>query len=230
MTVFTIPPDAPFLRRLAAGIFAGRFGPAPTPEVLPFWTIYLPTRRAVPLLVDALLAESKNPALLLPQIRAIGDVEDEIDDPGIEAPEAVAPLGRDFILMGLIAGWAAANPQSALAQEIAASPGRTLDLAESLGKLADSLDTGETTLDALPQLIDLVWNRTVNPGKGTLVNHQITHFDVVELERSAQHWRNLTDPSSPGSSFTDIKQPMIADDTRSWCSCPDSPSLAGPAT
>ena len=155
MTVFTIPPDAPFLRRLATGIFSGVFAPAPLPEELPFWTIYLPTRRAVPLFVDALQAESRNPALLLPQIRAIGDVEDEIDDPGIETPEPIAAMGRDFILMGLVSQWAQENPQSALAQEIGANPGRTLDLAESLGKLADSLDTGETTLDALPGLIDL---------------------------------------------------------------------------
>jgi ATP-dependent helicase/nuclease subunit B len=158
MTVYTIPPNAPFLRTLARQIFAGAFG-TPDAAELPFWTIYLPTRRAVPLFEDALLAESRNPALLLPQIRAIGDAEEDIDDPGIETPEPIATLGRSFILMDLIGGWQRENPQEPLAQEIAASPGRALDLAESLGTLADSLETGETTLDALPKLLDLELSR-----------------------------------------------------------------------
>src|SRR3546814_4035438 len=96
--VFSIAPGRPFLDLLAAGILE-RWGD--TPETLSRVTVLLPTRRACRALTEAFLRQRDGRALLLPEIRPLGDVdEDELDLRGIgEADDAAlpfAPLERDL--------------------------------------------------------------------------------------------------------------------------------------
>ncbi len=95
-TLFTMPPGTPFLERLAAtlledlslgGRFEGDF-------VLADATILLPTRRAVRALGDAFLRAGEGRALILPSIRALGDIDEEelvLDPVGLGAEALSLP-------------------------------------------------------------------------------------------------------------------------------------------
>ena len=77
--VYTIASDAPFLDILAKAVLQG----FPYPEgrqypSLAAWTILVPTRRAARELEEKLLAASGKPALVLPQIRPIGDLDEDV--------------------------------------------------------------------------------------------------------------------------------------------------------
>ena len=71
LSVSTIPPGAPFVDALAAGILARHGG---DPLDLAAVTVLLPTRRACLALRDAFLRRSGGAALLLPRITPLGDV------------------------------------------------------------------------------------------------------------------------------------------------------------
>ena len=85
-----MPPGTPFLERLASALVAdislgGRFAGAPE---LAEATILLPTRRAVRALGDAFLRAGGGAAMVLPAIRALGDVDEEelvLDPAGLGA-------------------------------------------------------------------------------------------------------------------------------------------------
>ena len=136
LTLFTMPPGTPFLERLAQALVAdsslgGRFQGWP---VLADFTILLPTRRAVRALGDAFLRAGDGAAMLLPTIRALGDVDEEelVLDPaglGVEAldlPPAMPALERQLRLARMIAAEGGENEVRALA--LAADLGRFLDM------------------------------------------------------------------------------------------------------
>jgi ATP-dependent helicase/nuclease subunit B len=163
MRVFTIPPDAGFLPALVKAILAGGFpapGTAPPgPADLPLWTILVPTRRAARSLEQAFL--DRGEARLLPRIRPIGDVDEDLIETGeggfledADLPPAISAIGRELLLVNLIETWADGNPQERLAQEIRRSPVRALGLARGLAELVDSFETEEASLDALAQLFE----------------------------------------------------------------------------
>ncbi|MBS4084433.1 MAG: double-strand break repair protein AddB, partial [Rhizobiales bacterium] len=109
--VYTIPPSAPFLRTLARGILDGMvipgFAPRSQPELLADATIYLPTRRATRALSAVFLEETGLPALLLPRIVPLGDVDEEAFafEPGGLPPlePAISTGARRLALARLIA-------------------------------------------------------------------------------------------------------------------------------
>lgn len=136
LTLFTMPPGTPFLERLAQALVAdsslgGRFQGSPA---LADFTILLPTRRAVRALGDAFLRAGDGAAMLLPSIRALGDVDEEelVLDPaglGIEAldlPPAMPALERQLRLARMIAAEGGEDEVRALA--LAADLGRFLDM------------------------------------------------------------------------------------------------------
>jgi ATP-dependent helicase/nuclease subunit B len=99
-SVFSIPPGTPFLPCLAARLMDGTLtGGIATPEQLARTTLYLPNRRAVSGLQDALLAEASSrgvSAALMPIISALSDVDEDalefaLPDAGSEALEALDP-------------------------------------------------------------------------------------------------------------------------------------------
>ncbi|MFO1088830.1 MAG: double-strand break repair protein AddB [Hyphomicrobiales bacterium] len=161
MNVYTIPPDADFLKTLARAVLSGDFPVVghgrPVPEDLARWRIYLPTRRAQDALERAFLAESASDALLLPRIVALGEVDDLVDDlpgDGLEDLEPVRPFERRFILAQMIDHWAGRFPQTALAQTTRASAAQALALADALGRLIDGFEIGDVPLTRMAELLE----------------------------------------------------------------------------
>ena len=112
--VLSIPAGLPFLPTLADALLAGRFGPlGDDPLALADVTIFLPTRRAARALHRAILDRSGRTAAILPEIRPIGDVDEDdlllapFESPTqrLSLPMAVAPLQRRLHLTRLTAAF-----------------------------------------------------------------------------------------------------------------------------
>ena len=163
--VYTIASDAPFLDILARAVLRGfPYADGQQHPSLAAWTILVPTRRAARELQEKLLIASGKPALVLPQIRPIGDLDEDVLEaqrPYVGLPDAISDIGREFALMALIDVWARENPQLRLAQELAQAPQQTQSLAASLADLIDVMETEEISFDRLPEayLIDLAVHR-----------------------------------------------------------------------
>ena len=130
--VYTIASDAPFLDILAKEILRGfPYADVHQHPSLAAWTILVPTRRAARVLQEQLLIASGKPALVLPRIRPIGDLDEDVLEaqrPYLGLPDAISDIGREFALMAFIDRWAAENPQLRLAQELAEAPQQTQSL------------------------------------------------------------------------------------------------------
>ena len=112
--VYSIPADVPFLKTLVTNVLDGTLLPDgfqfDDPLALSQVSIYLPTQRSARLLEEAFLDAAPNKTLLLPRIRALGDVDEdatlfEEDDlnrlrngASSEVPPALSPLSRQLIL------------------------------------------------------------------------------------------------------------------------------------
>ncbi len=114
--LFTIGASAPFAATLAKGLAARlksappahAYGVGDDPLALSGVTIYLPTRRAARSFGDA-FARELGGAALLPQFRALGDVdEDDLlfdADSDIDLTPALDPLRRQLLLAHLVQRW-----------------------------------------------------------------------------------------------------------------------------
>lgn len=172
--IFTIPPGQPFATCLARAVLAGHFPhpdtPRPTAALLPKYTLLVPTRRSQRALVDAFLEVGEEAALLLPDIRPIGDVDEEelfLEDtaslkmPGdegmLDIPLAISKLERQLILMQLIMKWSQtrAIPGNSLEEDatLQITPAQAASLAADLGKLIDAADTENVDLAGLETLV-----------------------------------------------------------------------------
>lgn len=159
--LFTIAPDQPFLETLASAVLAGfpcTDEKRPGPLDLARWTILLPTRRAVRTLEEIFLRLTGGSGVLLPRIRPLGDIDEDLLAPLHPLDELGEPLsepGRLLVLMDLIDDWAVANPASRLAREIAAAPHLATGLAQSLGEFLDTLETEDVDAARLADLYGL---------------------------------------------------------------------------
>ncbi len=186
--VFTIPASVPFLPRLVREFLDGTlvpgFTPGRDPLALAAATLYLPTRRACrlarDLFLDALARRHAGPegpdsssaprvpvqAALLPQILAIGDVdEDELafadaaagSDPetSLDLAPAFGGLERKILLARLVLGWASAPGLHASlgAPLVAQGPAAALALAEDLTRLIDDMTMRQVSWDRLDDLV-----------------------------------------------------------------------------
>lgn len=133
---FTIPAHRPFLEDLAAGVldWLGE----ETPETLTDAMILLPNRRAARAFTEALANRSGGRPVLLPQVRPLGDLEE--DDPpfspgelGLDLPPAIAPLARRFEMARMITE--RFDPDL--------KPLAALDMADALGAFLDSCQLEE---------------------------------------------------------------------------------------
>jgi ATP-dependent helicase/nuclease subunit B len=125
---FSISAHRPFVDDLAGGLMA-RLAPL-GPEALADAVVLTPTRRAARALAEAFVAAAGGRAVLLPQIRAVGDLEEGEPpfEPGtvaLDLPAGIEPRRRRFELARLV---------HARQHEL----GRTLDAAGAL-ELADAL-------------------------------------------------------------------------------------------
>jgi ATP-dependent helicase/nuclease subunit B len=143
--VFTIPASAPFAETLAKGLIAKLDPARKDPMALSTATVWLPTRRAVREFPEV-FARIMGGAALLPQMHALGDVdEDELifaNEDNLEFPPAIAPMRRQMLLARLVRK---TNPDLTFAQ--AAS------LSASLAKFLDELQTQRIDLSALQELV-----------------------------------------------------------------------------
>ncbi len=154
-TVYSIPPGAPFLDSLAAGLLDRHRGDA---FALSDIQVFLPTRRACRALTEAFLRQSDGKALLLPTLVPLGEAEqsDEIllseDEPragaALEIPPAIPDMQRQFALSRLIL--------EAERQRLgeAPSPANAARLAAALISLLDQVETEQLSFDGLSDLVD----------------------------------------------------------------------------
>jgi len=157
-TVFTIPPDVPFVEALAAGLWeqAGH-----NPMRLTEMRVFLPTRRACRHLREAFLRVVEGKATLLPRMQPLGDVDEAEDElyfsDGImffDIPPAISPLRRQMLLTQLIT-----RKDKTLPLDQAA------ELADALGKLLDQVQRERkdfANLDKLvPENLAKHWQQTL---------------------------------------------------------------------
>jgi ATP-dependent helicase/nuclease subunit B len=146
--LYTIPAGIPFAETLARGLIT-RLGADRDPLALTA-TIWLPTRRAARLLVDT-FARLLNGAALLPDIRALGDFDEEfLFDPGTEdlalAP-AIDPVRRRLLLAALVRRWAGQRSDGPPAF------GQAAAMARHLARFLDEAETQHADLGGLENLV-----------------------------------------------------------------------------
>jgi ATP-dependent helicase/nuclease subunit B len=148
--IYNIPAGIAFARSLAAQLISETSG---TPETLPAYRIILPTRRAARVLREAFRTENPGKPMLLPQMHALGDIDEEElsvafagDEPPpewLDIKPALPPLKRQVLL----------------AQTVMRLPGyaknfdQALLLAKALGGLMDHVYTEGLDLKKLPELV-----------------------------------------------------------------------------
>ena len=156
---FSIPAHRPFVRDLAQGLFDA-LSPL-GPDALSQAVVLTPTRRGARALADAFVTVGGGRAILPPQIRPLGDLDEgeppfEPGDIALDLPVAISPLRRRFELVRLVK-----LHERALDRDLDAAA--ALELADALGLFLDSLQIEE-----------------VSPGKGLA--------DLVDADL-AEHWR-----------------------------------------
>jgi ATP-dependent helicase/nuclease subunit B len=132
--VFTIPLHLPFVDALAAGLLAEA---GEDPLALARLTVFLPTRRACRSLREAFLRQSPAKALLLPRLRAVGELgEDEggVGEEGLDLPPAIPALRRRLLLTRLVMQRGLLPGQAA---SLAAELARFLDEVQGEGRALD---------------------------------------------------------------------------------------------
>ncbi len=147
---FNIPAHRPFVHDLARGLFEALTPLGP--QALSQAVVLTPTRRGARALAEAFIVASGGRAVLPPQIRTLGDLDEgeppfEPGDLAIDLPSAIAPLRRRFELIALVK-----RHEADLGRDLDASA--ALELADALGSFLDSLQIEEVT--ARGGLADLV--------------------------------------------------------------------------
>lgn len=148
--VFTVPPGAGFADALAQGV---TLMCGDDPLAYGAVTILLPNRRAVRAVADAFLRRREGRPMLLPNLRPVGDVEE--DDPELLAgegpgfaedadlPPAISEPRRLALLARLIMG----RPDAP------ATPDQALALARELARLIDQAHTERCPFERLATLV-----------------------------------------------------------------------------
>lgn len=132
--LYNIPAWQPFARTLAAYLLQQTQG---RPEALTRYKLLLPTRRTCRVMRETFLSLNEGKALLLPQMSALGDVDEEslslmmFGQSGafLDVLAVLSPLKRQLLLTRLIC----AMP------DYAQSSGHALVLARALGKFIDDV-------------------------------------------------------------------------------------------
>lgn len=172
--VYTVRPGSAFVDALASSLLAGT---GPEPEALTRIQILLPTRRACRTLAAAFLRLRGGQPLLLPWMRPLGDLEDDLFSPEEETTADEMAFGDALAVPPAIS---TLKRQLLLTRTVMALKGQatTLDqaarLARELGRLLDQVQTERRDLTRLADLI-----------KGELAQHwQITVDFLAILTQS----------------------------------------------
>jgi ATP-dependent helicase/nuclease subunit B len=140
---FSIPAHRPFVEDLARGLLDAL---APLgPEALPAATVLTPTRRGARALADAFVAAGGGKALLLPQIRPLGDL-DEGEPPFEPGDLSPGPAARRLLAPPPVRAGAAGRRQQPSAV-VPAPAGQALEMAKALADFLDSCQIEEVVTD-----------------------------------------------------------------------------------
>ena len=147
--VFTIGSGAPFAQALADELIR-QLDAKSDPLALSRATIYVPTRRAVRSLGE-IFARSVGGAALLPDIRPLGDVDEDdllfdAASEDIQLLPAISTVRRRLLLAALISRWQRAKSGDAI------SFAQASRLAKSLGGFLDEVQTQGADLSGLGDL------------------------------------------------------------------------------
>lgn len=163
--VWCVPAGAPFLSALA-GALADAVNLRESPEALADGVVYLPNRRSARAFAEALhAAAGGRQTLLMPEIRALGDLETDDAPPGLDA--AFADLGpalsdakRLGTLMAMVKAWFDAQERSLPAASALAA---AQNLAALLDEAAIAGKTDWSDLGALVERTDLAahWQESI---------------------------------------------------------------------
>lgn len=166
--VFSIPPGAPFLPSLADALLSGAlvpdFRPGDDPLALAGATVFVPTRRAARALRTILAERLGGRAAILPVIRPLGDVDEDLAwfDTTLPPPPALDPpidaLERLLLLAPLVRAWKRRLPAhvaSLFAEEIVVptSSAEAVWLARDLADLIDEIETAEADWTRLTGIV-----------------------------------------------------------------------------
>ena len=152
--VFSIPAGVAFLPTLADAVFTNRLAPGAPPDdplALAATTIFVPTRRAARELRAAFLERLGCRAAILPQIRPLGEFEEDLgafEPVSADALDLAPPIGaldRVLTLAPLVQAWKACLPAHIRARfgEDVVVPASTADaiwLARDLSALMDEIE------------------------------------------------------------------------------------------
>jgi len=148
--LYTIPAGVAFADTLARGLIE-RMGAQRDRLALAPATIYLPTRRAARALGDS-FARMLGGAALLPQIRALGDIDEDAffldaSAEDLALPPAIDSVKRRLLLAALVQRWAARRRD--------APPGfaQAAAMARSLAQFLDEAETQQADLGGLETLV-----------------------------------------------------------------------------
>lgn len=162
--VYTIPPGANFLDELAT-VLARDTGLMDNPEALADALIYVPNRRSERALAFALHKAGGRAASLLPDIRALGDLETDEPPPSAEAaladlPPMIAPAQRIGTLTRLVMAYFEHTGRSMPATSCLAA---ARELARLLDQAALSGDVDWGALESLVPELQLAghWQQSV---------------------------------------------------------------------
>jgi ATP-dependent helicase/nuclease subunit B len=148
---FTIPAHRPFTLDLARGLTLALqpLGPQALSQAI----VLTPTRRGARALAEAFLAVSGEAAVLLPQVRALGDLDEgeppfEPGELALDLPPAVSAYRRRFELARLVA-------ENAALFERPIDAAAALELADALAGFLDSLQIEEAAgADRIDTLVE----------------------------------------------------------------------------
>lgn len=167
--IFTIPASFSFSDTLAQGLMKEYKNKE---HDLPHVLILLPTRRACRVMRDAFLRGTNGKPLLLPQLKAIGDVDEEelilnqTTDDAINIPPAISSMKRQMLLMRLVGK----------ISDFKQSPEQDMALAQALATLMDQIHTENLKLSDLPNLVD----------KDAFADHWQITIDFLKI--LSEHW------------------------------------------
>jgi ATP-dependent helicase/nuclease subunit B len=159
LSLWTMAPENDFLAVLAKAVRSGFplvKGDAKPP--LMQWTILVPTRRAARLLQDAFENLAETSAVILPSIRPIGDIDEDMAADALPqdgVADAIPKSGEIFLLLSLVQEWARANPHYDIAQDVLASGAQAYQLTLSLLDLVHQCETEERGFGPLEAVYDL---------------------------------------------------------------------------
>lgn len=171
------------------------------------WTLLVPNRRSARSLQSIFLEESGAAALLMPLIKPIGDIDEELLGdilPEDGVADGIGPLDQLHAILTLLLKWAKENPASELAKDVLASGAQAFVLAQSLQQLLNQFETEDVDVELLKGVYDL-----------DLAGHRQNILDLLQvITRDLPQWlstKNLIGPAARRNRLIRLEAKRIAE-------------------